>query len=222
MTKKAHASLKPGLSMRHVLCLGWKLVILVSVVLCLLAFLRIQQYSRSTDSSFSAALPRKSLVLGYQFRGTPKIAFLFLLRRNLPLDFLWENFFENVDKRNFSIYIHSEPGFVFDESTTRSTVFFDRQLKNSIKRRPPIDASRGKMNLKLQKQHNCIPDEHYVQTLLAMNDLETELERRTVTYTLWNQSMANTENEAWHPYTFGYADAGPQQIKRINMLTAQS
>ncbi|KAL0353264.1 UNVERIFIED_CONTAM: Glycosyltransferase BC10 [Sesamum angustifolium] len=290
MTKKAQASLKPGLSMRHVLCLGWKLVILVSLVLCLLAFLRIQQYSRSTDSSFSAALPRKSLVLGYQFRGTPKIAFLFLLRRNLPLDFLWENFFENVDKRNFSIYIHSEPGFVFDESTTRSTVFFDRQLKNSIKvawgeasmieaerllfeaaledpanqrfvllsdscvplynfsyiykylmdsprsfvdsfldkkdvrynpkmspvipkkkwrkgsqwvtltrrhaevivddeivfqssessRRPPIDASRGKMNLKLQKQHNCIPDEHYVQTLLAdINHVFYETEFRT-------------------------------------------
>ncbi|KAL0305996.1 UNVERIFIED_CONTAM: Glycosyltransferase BC10 [Sesamum radiatum] len=86
-------------------------------------------------------------------------------------------------------------------------------FRKFCKRRPPIDASRGKMNLKLQKQHNCIPDEHYVQTLLAMNDLETELERRTVTYTLWNQSMANTENEAWHPYTFGYADAGPQQLK---------
>ncbi|KAK4439401.1 Glycosyltransferase BC10 [Sesamum alatum] len=327
MTKKAQASFKPGLSMRHVLCLGWKLVILVSVVLCLLAFLRIQQYSQSTDSSFSASLPRKSRLLGYQFRGRPKIAFLFLVRRNLPLDFLWENFFENVDKRDFSIYIHSEPGFRFDESTTRSAFFYDRQLKNSIKvawgevsmieaerllfeaaledptnqrfvllsdscvplynfsyiykylmdsprsfvdsfldkkdvrynpkmspvipkkkwrkgsqwvtltrrhaevvvddeivfpifrkfckRRPPIDASRGKMNLKLQKQHNCIPDEHYVQTLLAMNDLEAELERRTVTYTLWNQSMANTENEAWHPHTFGYADAGPQQIKRI-------
>ncbi|XP_020553883.1 uncharacterized protein LOC105175291 isoform X2 [Sesamum indicum] len=133
MTKKPQASLKPGLSMRHVLCLGWKLVILVSIVLCLLAFLRIQQYSQSTDSSISAALPRKSRVLGYQFRVTPKIAFLFLVRRNLPLDFLWENFFENVEKRNFSIYVHSEPGFVFDESTTRSTVFFDRQLKNSIK-----------------------------------------------------------------------------------------
>ncbi|KAI3456517.1 hypothetical protein Pfo_013180 [Paulownia fortunei] len=327
MTKKAQASVKPGLSMGHVLCLGWKLVILVSVVLCVLAFLRIQQYSQSTGSSFSAPLPRKSRVLGYQFRGDPKIAFLFLVRRNLLLDFLWESFFENVDKANFSIYIHSEPGLVFDESTTRSAFFFNRQLKNSIKvawgeasmieaerllfkealqdpanqrfvllsdscvplynfsyiykylmdsprsfvdsfldkkdvrynpkmspvipkkkwrkgsqwvnlirrhaevvvddeivfpvfrkfckRRPPIDASSGKKNLKLQKQHNCIPDEHYVQTLLAMNDLEAELERRTVTYTSWNQSMANTENEAWHPYTFSYADSGPQQIKRI-------
>ncbi|WJX24639.1 hypothetical protein P8452_13725 [Trifolium repens] len=34
-------------------------------------------------------------------------------------------------------------------------------------RRPPIDTRKGKLNLKLQNQHNCIPDEHYVQTLLA-------------------------------------------------------
>ncbi|KAL3037951.1 hypothetical protein AAZX31_01G101100 [Glycine max] len=39
-------------------------------------------------------------------------------------------------------------------------------LRNIVKyRRPPIDTGKGKLNLKLQKQHNCIPDEHYVQTL---------------------------------------------------------
>ncbi|KAG5562945.1 hypothetical protein RHGRI_005622 [Rhododendron griersonianum] len=36
------------------------------------------------------------------------------------------------------------------------------------KRRPPIDVRKGKQNSKLQKQHNCIPDEHYVQTLFAV------------------------------------------------------
>ncbi|KAK6149702.1 hypothetical protein DH2020_017227 [Rehmannia glutinosa] len=292
MTKKAQASLKPGLSMRHVLYLGWKLVILVSIILCVLAFVRIQQYSQLTDSSFSTALPRKPRVVSHQFRGDPKIAFMFLVRRSLPLDFLWESFFENVDKAKFSIYIHSEPGFVFDESTTRSAFFFNRQLNNSIKvawgeasmieaerllfeealqdpanqrfvllsdscvplynfsyiykyltdsprsfvdrcslqskdvtsytqeemaeritvghlnsrhaevlvddeivfpvfrkfckelmifvlqRRPPIDPNRK--NLKLQKQHNCIPDEHYVQTLLAdINHVYYETEFRT-------------------------------------------
>lgn len=40
---------------------------------------------------------------------------------------------QNVDKAKFSIYIHSEPGFLFDESTTRSALFFNRQLGNSIK-----------------------------------------------------------------------------------------
>ncbi|KAL8469088.1 hypothetical protein ACS0TY_032069 [Phlomoides rotata] len=325
MTKKAQASMKPGLSMRHVLCIGWKLVILVSIALCLWVFIRIQQYSQSTSSPFPST---KSRTLSYHhFTGHPKIAFLFLVRRNLPLDFLWESFFENVGNENFSIYIHSEPGFVFDKSTTRSTLFLGRQLRNSIKvawgessmieaerllfeealqdpanqrfvllsdscaplynfsyiynylmgsprsfvdsfldkkddrhnpkmspvipkkkwrkgsqwitlirrhaevvvddeivfsvfrkfckRRPPVDVSKGRKNPKLQKQHNCIPDEHYVQTLLSMNNLESELERRTVTYTVWNQSTSKTDNGAWHPFTFSYADSGPQQIKRI-------
>ncbi|XP_076888756.1 glycosyltransferase BC10-like isoform X2 [Bidens hawaiensis] len=82
-------------------------------------------------------------------------------------------------------------------------------------RRPPLDYSKGKQNYKLQKQRNCIPDEHYVQTLLAMNDLEGELERRTVTYTSWIQSATNMETRSWHPVTYNYASANPQQIQRI-------
>ncbi|KAF9608005.1 hypothetical protein IFM89_004886 [Coptis chinensis] len=70
----------------------------------------------------------------------------------------------------------------------------------------------------LQKQHNCIPDEHYVQTLLSMNEIENELERRTLTYTLWNQSTGKPEKSAWHPVTFTYAKAGPQQIKEIKEI----
>ncbi|XP_010252490.1 PREDICTED: uncharacterized protein LOC104594065 isoform X2 [Nelumbo nucifera] len=234
---------------------------------------------------------------------------------------------QNADAANFSIYIHTEPGFIFDESTTRSPFFYGRQLNNSVKvmwgessmieaerlligaaledpanqrfvllsdscvplynfsyiydyvmssprsfvdsfldmkegrynpkmspvipkdkwrkgsqwitlvrrhaedvaddenifsvfktfckRRPPVDPSKGEQNIKLQKQHNCIPDEHYVQTLLAMTDLEDEVERRTLTYTLWNQSTTETEGKAWHPVTFNYANTSPQQIKEI-------
>lgn len=40
---------------------------------------------------------------------------------------------QDAEVANFSIYIHSEPGFVFDESTTRSALFYNRQLSNSIK-----------------------------------------------------------------------------------------
>ncbi|TQD74798.1 hypothetical protein C1H46_039688 [Malus baccata] len=70
--------------------------------------------------------------------------------------------------------------------------------------------------LKLQKQHNCIPDEHYVQTLLAMSELEGELERRTLTYSLWNNSAATkTESKGWHPMTFNHANAAPKKIKEI-------
>lgn len=311
-------------------------MIALSISLCVLALLRLQHYSQSqlsfpSSSSSSSLVVRRSRILNSHFEGPPKVAFLFLTRRNVPLDFLWGCFFENADVGNFSIYIHSEPGFVFDESTTRSAFFYNRQLTNMIKvswgeasmiqaerllleaaledpanqrfvllsdscvplynfsyiynnlmasprsfvdsfldekegrynpamspvipknkwrkgsqwvslvrghaeivvddevifpvfkkfckRRPPLDASKGKQNIKLQKQHNCIPDEHYVQTLLAMSDLEGELERRTVTYTLWNHSATNMERKGWHPITFSYANAGPQQIKRIKDIT---
>ncbi|KAH0696260.1 hypothetical protein KY290_013613 [Solanum tuberosum] len=66
-----------------------------------------------------------------------------------------------------------------------------------------------------KKRYNCIPDEHYVQTLLAMHDSDGELERRTITYTEWNQSASNMDKNSWHPMTFSYADAGPEKIKRI-------
>lgn len=130
---------------------------------------------------------------------------------------------------------------------------------------------------KLQKQHNCIPDEHYVQTLLTvrffnfcccfvsffpfvifylfiiidhsvamafyelvitssrvsdwdpcfylfyeflcqMSEREDELERRTLTYTLWNNSATKTESKGWHPMTFTHANAAPQKIKEIKVL----
>ncbi|XP_009614451.1 glycosyltransferase BC10-like isoform X1 [Nicotiana tomentosiformis] len=331
--KKNSPAATAGISVRNVLWLWWKLVVIVSLTLCVLAFLKLQSYSLSdselSSSISTSSISRRSRVVDYS--GNPKVAFLFLVRRNLPLDFLWGSFFENAETGNFSIYIHSEPGFVFDESTTRSPFFYNRQLTNSTKidlqvawgessmiqaeklllgaalddpanqrfvllsdscvplynfsyiynylmasprsfvdsfldkkearynpkmspyipmskwrkgsqwitlirkhaevvadddavlrvfkmfckRRPSLEASKGKKNMKLQKQHNCIPDEHYVQTLLAMHGFEGELERRTITYTEWNESVTNMEKRGWHPITFSYADAGPVQIKRI-------
>uniref|UniRef100_A0A6M2F8Y3 Uncharacterized protein n=1 Tax=Populus davidiana TaxID=266767 RepID=A0A6M2F8Y3_9ROSI len=342
MTKKS--SLLPILlqqSRRRVIWSGWKLVIILSMGLCVFALFRLH-LSSPPETLLSR---RRSFSREVVFSGPPKIAFLFLVRRGLPLDFLWGSFFENADTGNFSIYVHSEPGFEFDESTTRSRFFYGRQLKNSIQviwgessmieaerllldaaledpanqrfvllsdscvplynfsyiysylmasprsfvdsfldvkegryhpkmspvipkdkwrkgsqwialirshaevivddvvilpvfkklckfagtmfvhisaralffflRRPPLDASKGKLNIKLQKQHNCIPDEHYVQTLLSMSELEGELERRTVTYTVWNQSATKMENKGWHPKTFSYANASPWKIKEI-------
>nr|GMD08947.1 glycosyltransferase BC10-like isoform X1 [Ipomoea batatas] len=290
----------------HTLWLGWKLVIAASFILCILVFLRLQRYSLS-DSETILSVSRNYKPSNDNFSGNPKVAFLFLARRNLPLDFLWRSFFQNADSANFSIYIHSEPGFAFDKSTTSSPFFYNRQLKNSIKvawgqssmieaerlllnaaledpanqrfvllsescvplynfsyvyaylmasprsfvdsfldesekekenrynprmmpyipkskwrkgsqRRPPIEASLRNPNLNLQKQHNCIPDEHYVQTLLEMHGLGGELERRTVTYTVWNQSKTNMEKGGWHPMRFNYADAGPEKIKTIKAI----
>lgn len=320
MTKKAAP--KVG---RHVLWFSWKLVTFFCIAFSLVALFRLHlRY----DISSSAVSRARSRIHYDDFHGPAKIAFLFLARRELPLDFLWGSFFEIADVENFSIYIHSAPGFVFDELTTRSKFFYGRQLSNSIqvawgessmiaaerllleaaledpanqrfvllsdscvpiynfsyvykylmasprsfvdsfldrkesrynpkmsptipkgkwrkgsqwitlirrhaevivddeiifpvfkkfcKRRPPLDARKGKMNMKFQKQHNCIPDEHYVQTLLAMSELEGELERRTLTYTQWN--LSTTGNQNWHPLTFSYANAGPQQIKEIKSI----
>ncbi|XP_022716137.1 uncharacterized protein LOC111275218 isoform X2 [Durio zibethinus] len=312
MTKKTPA---PVL-VRHVIWFGWKLVILLSFALCFFALLRLhfssENSASSSPNSFSPARAR-SQISRDNFHGPPKIAFLFLARLNLPLDFLWGSFFENADVANFSIYIHSAPGFVFDESTSRSHFLYNRQLTDSIQvvwgESSMIEAERlllataledpanqrfvllsdscvplynfsyiyrylmgssrsfvdsfldvkdgryhpkmsplipkGKWRKgsqwislvrshaevivddeivlpvfknfckKLQKQHNCIPDEHYVPTLFAMNDLEGELERRTLTYTMWNLSAAKMDNRAWHPVTFNYADASPIRIKEI-------
>ncbi|XP_031274962.1 glycosyltransferase BC10-like [Pistacia vera] len=326
MTKKP----VPGQA-RHVIWLSWKLVILLCIVFSFVALFRLHfQYEIPSSSAPPFRHVMRSRGPQDYFKGPAKIAFLFLVRRDLPLDFLWESFFENAAVANFSIYIHSAPGFVFDESTTRSKFFYGRQLSNSIqvawgessmiaaerllleaalgdpanqrfvlvsdscvplynfsyiynylmasprsfvdsfldgkegryhpkmspvipkdrwrkgsqwislirshaevivddeiifpvfkklcKRRPPVDASKGKLNLKLQKQHNCIPDEHYVPTLLAMCGLEGELERRTLTYTQWNQSATKMENKGWHPTTFSYANAGPKQIREIKRI----
>lgn len=48
-----------------------------------------------------------------------------------------------------------------------------------------------------------------------MNEIEGELERRTLTYTSWNLSTTNMEKKGWHPTTFYYATAGPKQINKI-------
>lgn len=345
MTKKS--SLLPILlqqSRRRVIWSGWKLVIILSMGLCVFALFRLH-LSSPPETLLSR---RRSFSREVVFSGPPKIAFLFLVRRGLPLDFLWGSFFENADMGNFSIYVHSEPGFEFDESTTRSRFFYGRQLKSSIqviwgessmieaekllllaalddpanqrfvllsdscvplysfsylysylmsssksfvdsfidveedryspkmspvirrdkwrkgsqwislvrrhakivaedyfvlpifkefcKRWPPKDVDNRKeihqildlaqyslqTLLRIFKQHrNCIPDEHYVQTLLAMNGLEDELERRTLTFTMWNHSVTKAQT-SWHPVTFDYDDASAKKIKEIKVINSMS
>ncbi|XP_049382756.1 glycosyltransferase BC10-like [Solanum stenotomum] len=299
--------------------ISWKLHVIVvsltlTIVVCMLPFLSLHRFSPSHYSQIPSS--RRSLhsnwdsITLHEGQPNPKVAFLFLARRHLPLDFVWKCFFQNADTANYSIYIHSEPGFVFNESTTRSRFFHDRQLKNSIKvgwgeasmigaerlllkealkdsantrfvllsesciplynfsyiytyltasPRSFVDSFLDKKerrynpNMALyipmskwrkgsqwitlirkhaevvadddvvfpvfkmfcKKRYNCIPDEHYVQTLLAMHDSDGELERRTITYTEWNQSASNMDKNSWHPMTFSYADAGPDKIKRI-------
>lgn len=51
-----------------------------------------------------------------------------------------------------------------------------------------------------------------------LHGLEGELERRTLTYTLWNQSATKTDNKGWHPFTFSYANASPRRMKEIKVI----
>ncbi|XP_056849293.1 glycosyltransferase BC10-like [Raphanus sativus] len=321
-------------SRRGVAWLGWKLVIAFSVSLCLLALLRIQmQYRSSVTTALSVAAGSHDDITLRDYssgdRRRPKVAFLFLARRDLPLDFLWDSFFKGVDEANYSVYVHSVPGFVFNEETTRSKFFYYRQLNNSIKvkwgessmiaaerllfasaledhsnqrfvllsdrcaplydfgyiyryiissprsfvdsflhtketrysvnmssvipeekwrkgsqwisvirnhaevivnddivfpvfkkfckRAPPLGSEEAWLFYR-QNRRNCIPDEHYVQTLLTMRGLESEMERRTLTYTVWNVSGSKYETQTWHPVTFTFKNSGPGQIKEIKKI----
>lgn len=55
-----------------------------------------------------------------------------------------------------------------------------------------------------------------------MSKLEDEIERRTITYTVWNESANKMEGNRWHPITFEYADASPEKIKKIKVSVFHS
>lgn len=316
-------------SRRGVVSFRWKLIYgAISASLCALALLSIHYHRQSRPiPSLSAA--RSRIPLQKYSGDRPKMAFLFLARLDLPLDFLWDRFFKGGDERNLSIYVHSTPGFTFDEDTTRSHFFHNRQLKNSIevvwgeasmiaaerlllasaledpsnqrflllsdscvplydfgyiytylmsspksfldsfldtkdqrytmkmfpvipkekwrkgsqwislirshaevivnddtvfpvfqkfcKRSLPLDPTKKWLYLK-HRRHNCIPDEHYVQTLLTMRGLESEMERRTVTYTTWNLLAKKAEAKSWHPLTFTSDNSGAKEIEEIKKI----
>ncbi|WOH05086.1 hypothetical protein DCAR_0624498 [Daucus carota subsp. sativus] len=246
----------------------------------------------------------------------PKIAFLFIARNRLPLDIVWDAFFQGDEDNKFSIFVHSRPGFLFNKATTKSVYFLNRQLNDSIQvdwgGSSMIEAERillrhaledpsnerflflsdsclplynfsytydyimststsfvdsfsdtkeGRYNPKMHpvipvhnwrkgsqwavltrkhahivvrddsvfpmfqlhckpaegwKEHNCIPDEHYVQTLLAQEGLEGEITRRGVTHTSWDvKSSKVRERQGWHPVTYKLADATPSLIQSI-------
>ncbi|CAA7408377.1 unnamed protein product [Spirodela intermedia] len=277
----------PSSSLRNRFWFGMKVVSVISGLICLFTFLRIQ--SPFQTSSFYTE--------------------------------------KNGDAEKFSIYVHSKPGFIFDASTTRSSYFYGRQLRESVRviwgeasmveaerlllqaaledpanqrfvllsercvplynfsytynylmsssksfvdsfvitkhsrynpdmfptiprdkwrkgsqwatliRKHaavvatdnvvfPVFKKHCKMHLEgnggspknqvvSKSKHNCIPDEHYIQTLFSMSGLVDETERRSLTYTFWNHSPSRKEKQDWHPITFEYADADPLHIEKI-------
>ncbi|MFS8032696.1 putative glycosyl transferase, family 14 [Helianthus anomalus] len=72
------------------------------------------------------------------------------------------------------------------------------------------------------KEHNCMPDEHYVATLLAHKGLEGELTRRSLTHTSWDiSSSKGRERQGWHPVTYKLADATPMLVQSIKDIDRQ-
>ncbi|KAK8916227.1 hypothetical protein KSP39_PZI022486 [Platanthera zijinensis] len=300
-----------------------KLAVLLSLTFCIGTFVLIQKQSSrimNLDTSNS------------HMNQKPKMAFLFIARNRLPLDLVWDEFFQGQDEGEFSIYVHSRPGFLFNQATTKSRYFYGRQVNNSIQvewgeasmilaerillhnalkdatnerflllsdsciplynfsyiyeyvMSTPTsfvdsfaDTKDGRYNPKMHpvipkfnwrkgsqwavliknhaeivvndntvfpefqkhcrrrslpefwrdrpihgdvsKEHNCIPDEHYVQTLLAQNGLEDEITKRTLTHTLWDiSSSKDRERIGWHPVTYKLPDATPKLVKTIQKI----
>lgn len=281
----------------------------------------------STHININSLMP-----ISNPFVSRPKIAFLFIARNRLPLDFVWDAFFAAEKEQKFSIFVHSRPGFLLNKATTKSLYFLNRQVNNSIqvdwgeatmiqaerillenalmdpsnerfvflsdsciplynfsytydyimststsfvdsfadtkdaRYNPKMDpvipvknwrkgSQWGVLNRKHaeivmkdgkvlpvfqqhckrkslpefwrdqpfsgdnSKEHNCIPDEHYVQTLLAQEGLEGEVTRRSLTYTAWDLSAPkDRERRGWHPVTFKFSDATIELIQSIKEI----
>lgn len=50
-----------------------------------------------------------------------------------------------------------------------------------------------------------------------MKDLEEETERRTLTYSRWENQEKVKGREGWHPVTYAFADATLEAIKKIQV-----
>ncbi|KAJ8436811.1 hypothetical protein Cgig2_032039 [Carnegiea gigantea] len=72
-----------------------------------------------------------------KFSGTPRIAFLFLVRGPLPLAPLWDRFFRGHEG-HYSIYVHANP--LYNQSYPKDSVFFGRRI-------PSKEVQWGKFNM---------------------------------------------------------------------------
>ncbi|BBN13655.1 hypothetical protein MPTK1_6g05340 [Marchantia polymorpha subsp. ruderalis] len=103
------------------------------------------------------------------------------------------------------------------EAVVNDTVIFP-VFRQYCKRLALPEYWRARFNNETEEEHNCIPDEHYIQTLLAIKDLEEEIERRTLTYSHWKDFDQERDRRGWHPITFNYADASLKTIKDIQAI----
>jgi hypothetical protein len=101
------------------------------------------------------------------------------------------------DTKVFPVFIeHCKSKVTIPDNST------DDPLKNGSKKKP----------------HNCIPDEHYIQTMFAMENLEEQTERRTLTYSRWENKVTGKGREGWHPVTYAFSDATLETIRDIQKI----
>ena len=94
---------------RHLLWFGFKIVIaLFSLSYCLFAYLKLHSHVKLPNSLHPPAFHTSPSSRYHLFEGTPKIAFLFLARRDLPLDFLWDSFFKVCISFLFTMMVRKE------------------------------------------------------------------------------------------------------------------
>lgn len=57
-----------------------------------------------------------------------------------------------------------------------------------------------------------------VYLFVQIKGLEGEIERRTLTFSRWENSAKDQGQNGWHPVTFKFADATVQTIKEIQVI----
>ncbi|KAF3498492.1 hypothetical protein DY000_02057848 [Brassica cretica] len=135
----------------------------------------------------------------------------------------WSELSENGDVDNHST-VSDHSSRHNDEEVAAASSVTSRRRMAPMDKAPPFGSQEAQLFFR-QNLRNCIPDEHYIQTLLTMRGLESEVEPRTLTYTVWNVSGTKHGAKSWHPVTFTFENSGPediQEIKRINHVNYES
>lgn len=116
---------------RHLLWFGFKMVIaLCFLSYGLFAYLKLHSHVK-LPSLHPPAFRTSPSSWYHHFEGTPKIAFLFLARRDLPLDFLWDSFFKVCISLLFTMMVRKEK---MDGSVKIKDIFIKMKLHVFIKR----------------------------------------------------------------------------------------
>ncbi|XP_051116878.1 glycosyltransferase BC10-like [Andrographis paniculata] len=79
-----------------------------------------------TDEELLWRASMKPKIGKYPFNRTPKVAFMFLVKRSIPMAPLWELFFKGHEEL-YSIYVHSQPSYIETE-VNASSIFHGRRI----------------------------------------------------------------------------------------------